>query len=148
MTALGGHLSDIRILASGLLADIAVVSNAGTHPDSAAQLFSSPVSSMIGSGNQMLFLHARYHQDPRMPLLQHHLNALDYRGAVHALRVETQPALTDAIIVMRALLRRAGRILVVQDGLDLPRAHFSVTGPASYLLLATVDIPQAIRPLT
>lgn len=133
MNRLGGHLSDLRVLASGPLADLAVASS--------GQPLSRSVSAMAGEGSdpQMLFLHARNHEDPRMPLLQHHLNALDHRGAVHALRVETERALTDAMVVLRALLRRADRLLVVQDGLDLPMASFSGTAPGSYLLLAAAD---------
>lgn len=129
MTRLGGPLSDLRVLASGPLAELAVVTSG------------QPRSSMAGAGSdtQMLFLHARNHEDPRMPLLQHHLNALDHRGAVHALRVETERALTDAMVVLRALLRRADRLLVVQDGLDLPLASFSGNAPGSYLLLAPAD---------
>ncbi|MBT9245959.1 hypothetical protein KM031_18435 (plasmid) [Gemmobacter fulvus] len=122
-------LFDMQVLASGSLADLAL---AAQQPDAALA---------AGPATQMLFLNARYHSDPRMPLLQHHLNALGHRGAVHSLRVESDLALGDAMVFLRALLSQADRILVVQDGLDLPLAAFSQGAPGSYLLIAA-----AVRP--
>lgn len=130
MTRSGGLLSDLHVLASGPLAELNV--QAADLP-LAERAFSTAGP---GPDTQMLFLYARNHADPRMPLLQHHLHAMDHRGAVHALRVESERALTDAMVVLRALLQRSDRLLVVQDGLDLPLASFCGNAPGSYLLLA------------
>ena len=63
----------------------------------------------------LIYLHCGLHPDPRTPLLPHLLADLDHRGAVHALRVDTDAALGDALAFAQAMVRRAGRVIVLWD---------------------------------
>lgn len=110
-----------RDLAEGACSSFLRISPTGTH-DLATPL---------------VYLHCRYHSDPRTPVLQHVLNRLNHRGPVHALRVDSSAALSDAVTFVRAMLRRTQTILLLHDAIDRLDQGTENDGVHRYLFLAS-----------
>lgn len=124
MTVLHSSEACIRVLAQGTVTDFA-----GT--DETPRL--EPNATLI-------YLHDSYHEaDRRMPLLQHILNRLGHRGAVHALRVQDDQALADADLFLRALMRRSKTVLVLREEVGRSFADAPVEPARSYALLTMED---------
>ncbi|WP_372394620.1 hypothetical protein ABMY26_01030 [Azospirillum sp. HJ39] len=94
----------------------------------------------------LLYLHRGQHHDPRLPLLPELLDLLGHRGPVHALRVESRPALSDALAFARAMASRTDAMLLLHDPTRRLAAVNTPDGPLRYLILARGNAPAKAQP--
>ncbi|MGH0003892.1 hypothetical protein ACQU0X_27785 [Pseudovibrio ascidiaceicola] len=88
----------------------------------------------------IVYLHCRYHADPRTAVLQHLLNSLQHHGQAHSLRISCQEQMRDALVFIQALLHRAPLVLLLSDILDLAEGNANVP---HFQLLTRPKIVQA-----
>lgn len=96
----------------------------------------------------LLYLHRGHQIDTKTPLLQHLLNLLDHKGAVFALRVESEADHEDAQAFAQALASDHGAVLVLHDPTDrllIVENSFDDAAPSSPLSSHAPTLPTQLH---
>lgn len=95
----------------------------------------------------LVYLHRGHQTETHSPILQHLLQLLDYRGPVHALRVETRDDFRDAMVMARALAAKSNLALVLRDPTERLTTRSSPQRRMRFALLGTEAPSPEIAPV-